>query len=45
MRRLVLHNSWPDPWVNAWAVLSLLVLMMLGYYLFLSLQRDFADHL
>jgi lipopolysaccharide transport system permease protein len=45
LRRLVLHDTWPDPWVNAWALLSLLLLLILGYYLFLSLQRDFADHL
>ena len=45
LRRLVLHNSWPDPWVNAWALLSLLVLLVVGYFIFLSLQRDFADHL
>jgi lipopolysaccharide transport system permease protein len=45
LRRLVLHNTWPDPWVNAWALMSLLVLLMISYYFFLSLQRDFADHL
>ena len=45
LRRLVLHNTWPDPWANVWALLSLLVLLVLGYYIFLALQRDFADHL
>ena len=45
LRRLVLHNAWPDPWVNLWALLSLIVLLVVGYYFFLSLQRDFADHL
>jgi lipopolysaccharide transport system permease protein len=45
LRRLVLHNTWPDPWVNLWALLSLVVLIGLGYYGFQALQRDFADHL
>jgi lipopolysaccharide transport system permease protein len=45
MRLLVLHHTWPDPWANAWALLSVLVLLVVGYYFFLALQRDFADHL
>lgn len=45
MRRLVLHNAWPDPLTNMWALMTLLVLLAGGYYLFQSLQRDFADHL
>jgi lipopolysaccharide transport system permease protein len=45
LRRIVLHNTWPDPLVNLWALASLLILLVIGYYVFLSLQRDFADHL
>jgi lipopolysaccharide transport system permease protein len=45
MRRLVLHNTWPDPLANLWALVTLVLLLAVGYYVFLSLQRDFADHL
>jgi lipopolysaccharide transport system permease protein len=45
LRRLVLHNAWPDLWTNVWALSSLIVLLVAAYYFFLSLQRDFADHL
>jgi lipopolysaccharide transport system permease protein len=45
LRRLVVHNSWPDPWVNAGALVWLSVLLAGGYYLFKFLERDFADQL
>jgi lipopolysaccharide transport system permease protein len=45
LRHIVLHNTWPDPLANLWALLSLVAMLVVGYYVFLSLQRDFADHL
>jgi homopolymeric O-antigen transport system permease protein len=45
IRRLVLHDTWPDPVANVSALLTTVVLLLVGYYVFQSLQRDFADHL
>src|SRR6266545_3456575 len=45
IRRLVLHDAWPDPVANATALLTTVALLLVGYYVFQSLQRDFADHL
>jgi len=43
IRRLVLHGTWPDPLRNAGAMLTILVVLSLGYYLLKTLERDFAD--
>ncbi len=45
IRRLVLHNSLPDLWANIWALGILVAMLVFGYYVFQSMQRDFADHL
>lgn len=45
LRLIVLHDTWPNFWVNAGALAWLLTLLVAGYYVFKSLERDFADRL
>ena len=45
LRQVVLHDSWPDLWVNVGALVWLVLLVAAGHYLFKLLERDFADQL
>ena len=45
MRRVLLHGTWPELWINVAAVAWLAVILVAGSWLFRSLERDFADRL
>jgi lipopolysaccharide transport system permease protein len=45
MRRVLLHGTLPELWINLAAIAWLAVILLAGSWLFRSLERDFADRL
>jgi len=45
LRRIVLHGTWPEPGRNLVAFAVTMAALAIGYYIFKSLERGFADRL
>ena len=43
LRRIMIHGQWPDPLINAGALVWACLLLWVGFTIFRRLERQFAD--